>query len=445
VTIPIGNLNRLNGNDWSVTLPGAMFQALMSDRSTRVLQSPQVRATNGQKASLRLGDRYPYATGSFQPGIGGVGVSPLVSTQFQFADVGVNADVTPQIHGNDEVSMQIELEVSSIRERIDVGGLQQPVIGQRKVNHIIRVREGEVTLIGGLMGRIDSKTRGGIPGLTSIPVIGKIFSSDSEEKNDSELLVALIPHIVRYPDVNASNVKTIATGTEAIVKLNFAPRPEDVKPEAPKPPSPGVPPAGVPALAPAQRPPVPLVPPQQVPAQQSPVEQPAAPSDATAVPPPPPSPAAQPQTAEPAKPAADTGAEPRVLLVPSSKEVPLNQTFDLQVKVENVKDLFAVPMRMNYDPRFLQLVEVVEGSFMNGDGQKTVFTETKTDQPAGAVISLNRVPGAGGISGSGTLVTLRFKTQMRGTASVSFSDLTLRDGKLQTLPAGLPFLAVTIK
>jgi general secretion pathway protein D len=102
-------------------------------------------------------------------------------------------------------------------------------------------------------------------------------------------------------------------------------------------------------------------------------------------------------------------------------------------------------MRMNYDPRFLQLVEVVEGSFMNGDGQKTVFTETKTDQPAGAVISLNRVPGAGGISGSGTLVTLRFKTQMRGTASVSFSDLTLRDGKLQTLPAGLPFLAVTIK
>jgi hypothetical protein len=71
----------------------------MSDNNTRVLQSPEVRASDGQKVSLKIGDKVPYATGSFQPGIGTVGVSPLVSTQFQFAETGVNVEITPHVHG----------------------------------------------------------------------------------------------------------------------------------------------------------------------------------------------------------------------------------------------------------------------------------------------------------------------------------------------------------
>ena len=144
-SVPLDQIKNLTAGDWSVALPGALVQALMSDRQTRIMTTPQVRATDGQKATLRLGDRYPYATGSFQPGIGGAGINPLVQTQFQFAEVGINVDVTPRIHGGDEVSLQVEFEISNIRERIDVGGLQQPVIGQRKVSHIIRVKEGEVT------------------------------------------------------------------------------------------------------------------------------------------------------------------------------------------------------------------------------------------------------------------------------------------------------------
>ena len=80
-------------------LPGAMLQAVMSDSRTKIQESPEVRVSDGQKVTLKIGEKYPYATGSFQPGVGTVGVSPLVSTQFQFVDVGVNVELTPHVHG----------------------------------------------------------------------------------------------------------------------------------------------------------------------------------------------------------------------------------------------------------------------------------------------------------------------------------------------------------
>ena len=123
----------------------------MSDTSTKVMQSPEVRVSDGQKAELKIGDRIPYASGSFQPGIGTVGVSPLVSTQFQFADTGVNVyDYhSPHVHGNDEVTLDITTDISNVSSNVTIGGLTQPVISQRKADTHIRVRDGEVSLLGG--------------------------------------------------------------------------------------------------------------------------------------------------------------------------------------------------------------------------------------------------------------------------------------------------------
>src|SRR6202035_3572882 len=155
----LGQIGKVSFNDFSVTLPSALLQAIVTDNSTKVLQSPEVRASDGQKVSLRIGDKVPYATGSFQPGIGTVGVSPLVSTQFNFAEVGVNVDMTPQVHSNREVSMHVEIEVSSVKSYLSIGGaggLSQPVIGQRKNTADIRLREGEINILGGLSSQQDS-------------------------------------------------------------------------------------------------------------------------------------------------------------------------------------------------------------------------------------------------------------------------------------------------
>src|SRR5260370_8915596 len=99
-------LAQLNATDFKVTIPPANVTALFSDSNTKLIQNPQIRSVDGQKASLKIGDRIPIATGSFQPGIGGVGINPLVNTQFQYQDVGVNVEVPPRVHSTDHLTPQ---------------------------------------------------------------------------------------------------------------------------------------------------------------------------------------------------------------------------------------------------------------------------------------------------------------------------------------------------
>jgi len=438
-TIPLNTIGSLTAGDWSVAMPGYLVQALMKDSSTKVLTTPQVRATDGQKATLRLGDRYPYATGSFQAGMGGVGVNPMVQTQFQFAEVGVNVDLTPRIHAGEEVSMQVEFEISNIRERIDVGGLTQPVIGQRKVNHIIRVKEGEITLIGGLMQATQSKTRSGVPWLMNLPGIGRFFSSESLENNNSDLLVALVPHIVRSPDIQADSVRTIATGTESIYKLSYtqpkeAKEAKPAKPQGPEVRPPGGP-AGLPTAAPKSVAPAPVG--------DAPRSEPPSPLSAT---PPPVQGNLELSQAVPGlgRPAAGPGT-PVLALRASSAEVVTNAIVQVNVQIDNVTELFSAPMRIKYDNKVLKLMEISRGDFLGGDGQQVTFSETKAEQTGAAIIGMNRVPGAGGISGSGNLVTLKFQAIGKGVSAISFEELTLRDARLQSITVTPPSTTISVK
>src|SRR5215468_3291185 len=142
-SINLNSLANLNATDFQVTIDSATITAMFSDSNTKLIQNPQIRALDGQKASLKIGDKVPVATGSFQPGIGGVGINPLVNTQFQYLDVGVNIDITPNVHANGDVTLKIAMDISSVTGQSNIGGIQQPVIGQRKIEHVVRLREGE--------------------------------------------------------------------------------------------------------------------------------------------------------------------------------------------------------------------------------------------------------------------------------------------------------------
>src|SRR5207302_4856321 len=140
--IHLSNIAHLNEKDWSTVMPSAVLQAVLSDANTKVLQSPQVRSVDNIKATLKIGDRVPTATGSFQPGIGGVGINPLVNTQFTYIDTGVNVDLLPRVHDNGDVSLEVDLDINSVNGHVNLGGIDQPIIGQRKVSHKVRMREG---------------------------------------------------------------------------------------------------------------------------------------------------------------------------------------------------------------------------------------------------------------------------------------------------------------
>ncbi len=169
-TITLNELAHINATNFAVTIPSATANFLLNDSSSKLIQQPQIRASDGQKASLKIGERVPVATGSFQPGIGGVGINPLVNTQFNYIDVGVNIDITPHVHGLDEVTLKLAMDISAVDSYQNIGGIQQPVIGQRKIEQDIRLKEGEVNILGGILENTQTKSLSGIPGLAQIPL-----------------------------------------------------------------------------------------------------------------------------------------------------------------------------------------------------------------------------------------------------------------------------------
>src|SRR6202041_1252286 len=200
--ISLNTIANLNATDFQVTIPQASATASMADNDTKVIQNPQIRALDGQKASLKIGERVPVATGSFQPGIGGVGINPLVNTQFQYLDVGVNIDITPRVHAGREISLKLSMDVSDVDSYVSIGGISQPVIGQRKIENEIRLKDGEVSLLGGMMEDSRTKSLTGIPGLASIPILKYLFAQDTSDHSTNEIVFVLIPHIIRGPEIS---------------------------------------------------------------------------------------------------------------------------------------------------------------------------------------------------------------------------------------------------
>src|SRR4030088_976209 len=223
--ITLTRLATLDATDFQVTIPPATATALLSDSNTKLIQNPQIRALDGQKASLKIGDRVPVATGSFQPGIGGVGLNPLVNTQFQYLDVGVNIDITPHVHAGGEVTLKMMMDVSAVTGNSNIGGISQPIIGQRKIEHEIRLKEGEANLLGGILEDQQTKSLSGIPGLAQIPILKYLFGQTQQDHRENEIVFAIIPHIIRGTDVNEINQRAIQIGTANTIELRDVSRP----------------------------------------------------------------------------------------------------------------------------------------------------------------------------------------------------------------------------
>ena len=407
------SLNNLHSafstSQFATSLPGAMLNLMVTDTKTKVLSSPTLRMSDGMKAELKIGQRIPYATGSFQPGVGTVGVSPLVSTQFNYVDTGVNVTIQPQVHSDTELTLHVEVDVSSVAEYVNLGGLSQPVIGQNKNTADIRLREGEVTILGGLSQLSDSKTVNGIPGLVDIPVLGDvIFGGLSTDKSKSELLIALIPHIVRTPGYTEENMRGIYVGNDATVKLLRAPEPEN------PPPAPPAKPEGTKPQAP----------------------QPGAPSGATG--------AAGASVVIPASPALSpppppvTGGEARIRFNPPTIQASTGATVQVTIQVDNVKNLFtAAPLKIKYDPAQLRLNDMGPGELMTRDGTRVTSVKDIRNDNGEASLTLARPPGSGGVSGSGALAVLNFVAVGKGTSKVTVVDSRLKSATGQSIGVAL--------
>ena len=210
----------INATNFQVSIPGASMSFLMSDSDTKLIQNPEIRALDNEKATLKIGDRVPVATGSFGGGFGGTG-GALVNTQFQYLDVGVNIDITPHVHSDNEVTLKMTLEVSSVSGTQNIGGISQPVIGQRRIEHESRLQDGEVNLVGGILEDTETHSLAGYPWLTKIPILKYLFGQEDKERQENEIVFAITPHIVRAQSVTEDNLRLVDLGPGAGVSLRY--------------------------------------------------------------------------------------------------------------------------------------------------------------------------------------------------------------------------------
>jgi general secretion pathway protein D len=215
----INSLRNLTANNFQVSIPGASLSYLMSDSDTKLIQNPEIRALDNEKATLKIGDRVPIATGSFGAAGGLGGVSALVNTQFQYLDVGVNIDITPRVHAEGEVTLKMTLEVSSVSGTQNIGGISQPVIGQRRIEHETRLRDGEVNLVGGILEDTESNSLSGYPWLTRIPILKYLFGQEAKDRRENEIIFAITPHIIRAQDVTDDNLRLVDLGRGSSVSV----------------------------------------------------------------------------------------------------------------------------------------------------------------------------------------------------------------------------------
>jgi general secretion pathway protein D len=237
-------------------IPGLFYRLLKRDSDTRTLANPHLRTSEGLPAQARFGDRVPIPATTFSPiATGGIQQQPI--TSFNYADIGVNIDITPLTHHNDDVSLQLSIEVSNI-SGTGFGGL--PTIGNRSIETTIRLRDGETNILAGLIRDDERDSLEGIPGLSDLPVIGRLFARNTRETQETDIIVTLTPRIIRVLDLEERDIRAFRverdTGSGLDIRAPLpAPLTNQARPAAP-PARPGAGAGAAPILPPS------LIPPQ---------------------------------------------------------------------------------------------------------------------------------------------------------------------------------------
>jgi general secretion pathway protein D len=426
-SLTLDNLANLNANSFAVTVSSATANLLLSDSDTKILQNPRIRATDGQKASMKIGSRIPIATGSYQTGATTAITSSLVNTQFQYQDVGVQIEMTPTVHFDHDITLKLKIEDTSQSNTVVISGVSEPIIAQKTSEQTIRLREGEASILAGILDKQDLVSITGIPGLGELPLLKYIFGSKSHEVIDDEVVFVLIPHIVRGQELSPLNLRRIDTGSGQNIELRH------INDGAPKPAQPlPIRPNG------AQNLPGGSVAPLQgqtasaavnsamqqlrqeatgdVPHLNSPSQAPAQPS---------------PQPGAP-------GGSSFVLTAPTTP-VAVGSEFNVSVMLNEAHGVSSTAFQIQYDPDKLTLVGFKPDDLLNQGGQQATVMHKDEAIEGSTLHNINivaaRPVGTPGVNGSGSICTLTFQAKQAGASDLVVASHSAVNSAQQPVPA----------
>jgi general secretion pathway protein D len=210
----------ISRGDWFINIPNVVINLAKSSGNAEVLAQPQLRITEGEKASLLIGDRVPIPVTSFNTGFQGAPGTVTPITSFQYQDIGIKIDVEPRVHHNREVTLKLTVEVSNLGEEVSVGPNQTAVtIGTRTITSVIRLQSGESSLLAGLIRRDQGEVITETPLLSDIPLLGRLFTNKEKSDRRTDLVLTLTPSIIRFPDITESDLAPMWVGTESQISF----------------------------------------------------------------------------------------------------------------------------------------------------------------------------------------------------------------------------------
>jgi general secretion pathway protein D len=423
----LNNLAHLNAGNFAVTIGSAEVDALLTDSDTRILQNPRIRASDGQRATLKIGSKIPVATGSYSAGAAtGLTAGIGVQTQFTYLDVGVNIDMTPTVHLDREVSLKLKVEVSSQNGNVTISGVTEPIISQRVAEQVIQLADGEPSVLAGILTQQDSLSLSGTPGLGELPLLKYFFGSRRNEKQQDEIVFLLIPHVVRESVLSRLNTRAIDTGTSQSIELrreggaSISSDPTDAEagPSSIQP----APPVTAAGAAATMVHPTPQQMNMNLPGSLPQTTAPIGAGGSTTVPG---------ATAPMVVPAQAGGAT--LTVQPGMLTQTVGSTFKANVVISNAKDVFAIPLQLQFNPAVLQLVNVDTGSFLGSDGQAVAMAHR--DEGDGLVaVSARRPPNTKGVNGEGTVCTMTFKALSAGDSMLTLVKVGASNSENANIP-----------
>jgi general secretion pathway protein D len=430
---------KINGYGAFVTAPSGTYNLAKTLSKGEVLSNPKVRIKNKEKSKFTVGTRVPITTTTT--------TNTTTSVNVQYVDVGVKVNAEPTIQLNNEVTIKLSLEVSSILSTESVGGsssaTQVVTIGTRNLETVLSLKDGETSVIGGLISRTNTNDKTKIFLLGDLPLIGPLLSNNNDSKSKTELVLAITPRLVRGITVPQIDLSAFMSGKEDEPSLvrplgAFEEEPvfaTDANPQAEQPPKAATPNSLRPVAPPAV--PTPLssadkerqakaTADQERMAAEKAEQELKAPSPVTV-------PASAAGSAPPASPDADAGPGRGLIQIVVPPGIKVGQQFSLDAKISLARNLASAPFTLKYDPSSVEFVSAVEGTFLNQDGKPTNFSASPDAAGGTVTVILARTAGNGGVSGGGTLASFTFKAKNQGRTNFGFSKVNF------TSADGVPF------
>ncbi len=421
--IPINELGRtLSHGLYIYPIPNLTATLLLQSGSGQVLANPQLRVMEGQKASVHIGDKYPIPTANtYATTTTTTNYTPITSYTYQ--DIGVKIEIEPKVHHNREITIKLKVEISSLGPPVKGTGNNpdQPVIQTRESNSVIRLEDGETSLMAGLISKNESTSLSGLPGISEIPILRRLFSSTSNTNKTTDVVMLLTPHIIRMPNITEADLKPLWVGTADNPKLGG---------EAGSSwgPSPFSPVRGQPAAAK----PKPEDKGQAVPDAKSQGMGQAGP-DAKA------SNSASAPAEDSGTSTAMAGTSVRLMLSPTNLTVKPGATVLLNLVAVGAQDVKNMHLEMDYPNGVLKFQGADEGTFLKLGGTGTSFVADER-RPGFAVMDTGRA--SGGAAGSGLLARVRFTAVKPGQAKINFGVATATGST--GISATLPPMSATV-